>query len=110
MPTRLTITDSTSFPIQTFFNAVSDSDLVHVVDWLTSGIGYHINDTHCRFPGDLDPGEESFEGVRFSLFEDSVIISPEQLREYLATVCRKHIVSYPDDEADLVRFLARPIN
>jgi hypothetical protein len=107
MPTRLTLSNPALFPIQAFFNAVSDDSFVHVVDCLTSGIGFHIDETDCMFPSDLDPGEEPFDGVQFSIFEDNVVISLAQLREYLDTICRHHIASHPEDMAIITQLLAR---
>ena len=88
MPNRLTLDDESLFPIQAFFDAVGDDSFVRVVDSLTKGVGYSINDCDCSFPDDLEPDEESFEGVRFSLFEQSIVISTEQLGQYIRLVCK----------------------
>jgi hypothetical protein len=110
MPQRLEITNPDLFPIQAFFNSVSDASFMKVVDCLTSRIGYSINETNCTFPGDLDPGEESFEGVCLSLFEESVVISLVQLREYLEIVCRNYVTCHLADEGVLSKLLTRPFD
>lgn len=107
MPTRITLSDPKLFPIQAFFNAVSDSSFVQVVDHLTKGIGYSINVADCSFPGDLDPGEESFDGVCFSIYEDEVVISNDQLRHYLQVVCDDYTSKHPEDERVLKEYLGR---
>jgi hypothetical protein len=91
-----------------FFNCVSDDSFVHVVDLLTSGVGCRINDAACTFPDDLDPGEISFVGVKFSLFEDSVVLSVVELKEFLTVLCRDHIANFPGDKEILSQFLSRP--
>ena len=107
MPDRLLIEDESLFPIQTFFNAVSDDSFVGVVDALTSGVGYSINDCHCHFPGDLDPGDEPFDGVQFSLFEQSIVISREELKSYLKLVCDEFVKRFPTERERINGLLAR---
>ena len=107
MPARIVLRDPILFPIQAFFNAVSDSSFVKVVDHLTNGVGFAVNDTDCTFPTDLDPCEELFEGVRFSLFEDQVVISKDQLRHYLQIVCDAFIIEHPEDKDVISKFFDR---
>jgi hypothetical protein len=109
MPTRLTIADPNLFPVQAFFNAVSDSSFVRMTDLLTSEIGYTSDEAHCRFPSDLDPGEETFSGVSFQLFEDRVIINQEQLRTFLIEACSVYLETHSSDRAVLERYLERDI-
>ena len=107
MPTRININDSMYFPVQALLNAVSDSSFVDFVDCLTRGIGFSSNDADCTFPGDLDPDEIPFEGVRFSLFEDEVVVSLDQLREYLTIACNSYIATHPESECNLNNYLSR---
>lgn len=109
MPTRLTIDDSRLFPVQAFFNAVGDSSFVKMIDHLTRGIGYTSDEAHCRFPSDLDPGEESFAGVRFTLFEDQVLLNKEQLRTFLTEACAAYAATHPSDRLVLDQYLNRDI-
>lgn len=107
MPTRLTLTDPNLLPIQAFFNAVGDASFLRVIECLTKGVGFSINDVDCSFPGDLDPGDESFDGVRFSLFEQRIVISTDELWHYLEIVCKAYIAGSPKDETILGEYLRR---
>lgn len=97
MPNRLSLADGRLFPVQCFFNAVTDFSFVEVVGRLLQGIGYGTDSAHCAFPSDLDPGEETFDGVRFSIFEDSVILTIEELRYFIRKACESYLVSHPDE-------------
>jgi hypothetical protein len=93
------------FPVQAFFNSISDSSFVSIVSSLVKKIGYCTDNACCAFPGDLDPGEEVFEGVRFSLFEDVAIIDSKSFLNYLELVCNEHIKFCPDDEEEIRELL-----
>ncbi len=101
MPDRLSLDDGRLFPVQCLFNAIPDFDFLTTIRRMLCGIGVTINDAHCNFPADLDPGEESFEGIRFSLFEDSVLISSEELRSLICTACHSHLIRNPDDRDEV---------
>lgn len=107
MPDRLTIDDDILFPVQAFFNAVSDDSFIRVMDSLTNGVGYSIYECDCSFPGDLDPGEEIFQGVRFSLFEHSVVISNQELSSYIRKVYKGFVDRFPKEQENLARILNR---
>ena len=107
MPNRLNLEYAPLFPVQAFFNAISDDSLIRAVGCLTNGIGYCSNEVACNFTADLDPDEEPFDGVRFSLFEDSIIISLEQLRHFLELVCSGYVDNHPQDKQKINDLLAR---
>lgn len=109
MPWRLVLQNEPDelFPVQAFFNAVSDASFLRVVDSLTRGIGAGMEDAVCAFPGDLDPGEPRFDGVRFSLYEDYVVISHQRLHGYLEVVCRDFIAAHLGDREVIEVMLAR---
>jgi hypothetical protein len=107
MPDRLKLEDPSEFPVQAFFNAVSDNSFVDAVDCLTKGIGYSMNDAHCTFPTDLDADEKPFHGVRFSLFEQSATITREQLRCFVKLACDKYVEKHPQHKDRLAGFLVR---
>ena len=88
MPNRLSLSEDRLFPVQAFFNALPDAIFQDVMTGLLRGVGASINDARCAFSSDLDPGEEPFDGVRFSLFEDQVVISEAQMREYIREAFR----------------------
>lgn len=85
MPDRLQLEES-MFPVQAFFNAIPDDCFDKVLASLQGHVGYSINDCHCQFPSDLDPDEESFSGVRFSIYEDEVILDDEDFQGILEKV------------------------
>jgi hypothetical protein len=107
MPTRLTLSDPTLLPIQAFFNAVGDESFLRVIDCLTRGIGFSINDVDCSFPGDLDAGDHPFDGVRFSLFEQHVVIPTDELTQYLQLVCKAYVADHPHNEPVVKEYLRR---
>ncbi|WP_147443944.1 ribonuclease toxin immunity protein CdiI [Corallococcus sicarius] len=96
--------DDPLFPVQAFFNAVGDGDFVEVVDALVSGVGRCSNDVCCEFPGDLDPGEPVFDGVRCSLFEDSVVVGRDVFFEFMLEACRAYVRAHRA-ETDVLRGL-----
>ena len=95
MPDRLSLNEDRLFPVQCFFNAVSDFNFVEVIGRLLQGVGHGADYAHCTFPSDLDPGEEVFDGVRFSIFEDSVILTDEEFRYFIREACKSYLVSHP---------------
>ena len=107
MPERLRIDDDPLLPVQAFFNAIGDESFVRVIDALTSGVGYAINDCDCSFPSDLDPGEKVFQGVRFSLFEQSIVISPQDLARYIKIVSKGFVEQRPTEQENVARILNR---
>ena len=109
MPSRLTVADSRLFPVQTFFNAVGDASFVRMADCLTRGIGFVSDAAGCSFPSDLEPDEEPFDGVRFSLFEDQVVISVEQLRRFLAEAIDAYTKNNAPGATTLSEYLSREI-
>ncbi len=107
MPVRLTIDDKLLFPVQAFFNAVDDESFIRVMNSLANGVGYSINECDCSFPGDLDPGEELFQGARFSLFEQSAVISHQELASYIKKVSNGFVDRYPTEQDNVARILSR---
>jgi CDI immunity protein len=107
MPKRIVICDDwdPKFPIQAFFNAISDSDFVTVVSNLMKQVGHCDNDACCIFPSSLDPDEEVFEGVRFSLFNDRIVIDNSSFLSYLALACESYVGSHPNDNDSIQKIL-----
>jgi hypothetical protein len=83
------------FPVQAFFNAISDDSLLDIVGHLVKRQGAGINDCVCLFPSDLDPQEIPFEGVRVSLFDDQVVITLQRLAECLDHLSASYGRAYP---------------
>jgi hypothetical protein len=105
MPDRLKL-DSSQFPVQVFFNAVRDDSFVRVIERLSNGIGHCVNDIDCSFPEDLDPDEEPFEGIRFSIFEEEVLLDNQSLLDVVKVACDEHSRRYPSAKAQLEAALA----
>ncbi|MEC3605680.1 ribonuclease toxin immunity protein CdiI [Bacillus glycinifermentans] len=93
------------FPVKAFFNAISDSYFIEVIESMSQGIGYGINDADCTFPGDLDPGEEIFEGVEFSLLDEEVIVDYSTFFYYLKIACDSYISDFPQYKGKIESFL-----
>lgn len=107
MPSRLDIQRSDWFPVQTFFNAVSDEDFVRMVGDLLANIDWHIDVCHCEFPENLEPGEEPFDGVKFSIYEDEIILSREQFLTVLEQVCEAQRRRRPEETKSIDEVLTR---
>jgi len=100
MPDRITL-DGPLFPVQAFFNAVSDSSFVRVIRDLKRGVGASVEDCHCEFPDDIGPDELPFDGVRFVLYEDEVILTLQELAEILKAVCEVQEKRLPEQRVEL---------
>jgi hypothetical protein len=104
------------FPVQAFFNEISDMSFARVIDYLTRGIGYGMQDSGgCTFPSDLDDYElyverqgKPLEGIEFSLFEDTVVLDVPTFRRFLTMACDAYVKKYPEDRAKIEELLARP--
>lgn len=107
MPNRLLL-EGDLFPVQCFFNAVPDSNFVEVVGRLLQGIGQGLDYARCTFPDDLDPGEEVFDGVRFSIFEDVVVLKHEEFLNYVREACCSYLATYPNDDGEINKLLTSP--
>jgi hypothetical protein len=94
---RIQIDDVRLFPIQAFFNAISDHSFVETIANLLSGVGASFDEAHCEFPADLDPDEEPFEGVRFALYDDEVVVDLQTFRHYLELACIAYISENPSN-------------
>ncbi|MDF1660192.1 MAG: ribonuclease toxin immunity protein CdiI [Planctomycetota bacterium] len=104
MTFRLPLSES-RFPVQTFFNAIADSSFFDVIERLSKGVGSSINECHCTFPGDLDPADEPFEGVCFSIFDDEIIVTKQECVSVVQTVCADYLKKYPERRTELERIL-----
>lgn len=106
MPHRLSINNEKLFPVQAFFNAIGNDSFLEMVRCLARGVGFSCDEVDCSFASDLDPGETPFEGVRFSLFEESVIVSRSLCWSYLNAASAAYLSKYPEHQAELLKLLA----
>jgi hypothetical protein len=108
MPKRLELVSDSDrlFPVQAFFNSISSQNFVETIQRLLNGIDMSIDDTSCDFAGNLATDDEHFEGVRFSLYEDSVIIGEGTFNRFLTEACKAHLRQHPEDQAALEKALS----
>ena len=85
------------FPVQAFFNAMPARSFVRTLAAFCSGVGTGFNDAVCEFPDELDGGEDRFNGVRFEIFNESVIVSNAEFLEILSKICATYVEQYPDE-------------
>ncbi|WP_241503518.1 ribonuclease toxin immunity protein CdiI [Bacillus safensis] len=95
------------FPVVVFFNAITDDSFVNIVQHLSTGVGYGINDVDCTFPNDLEPGEEPFHGVLFALHDDKVIVDYQTFYYYLEQASNTYITEYPQDKKTISEVLRK---
>lgn len=96
------------FPVQAFFNAMPARSLVRTLTAFCRGVGAGFNDATCEFPDELDEGETRFEGVRFEIFNESVIISNSEFIDILLMIGARYVEQHPD-ERDAVRDLTEKL-
>ena len=87
--------------MQAFFNAVSDSSFPEVVEHLAKSIGWHVEICHCEFPGGVELGEPAFEGVRFGLMDEEVIVSRMEFVSVLRAAVASQEKRVPSQSARL---------
>lgn len=107
MPNRLKVDSDEYFPVQAFFNAVDDDSFLDMVGCLSNGVGFSVNDVDCSFPSDLDPDEQVFEGVRFSIASDDVVVSRKNCLSYLKSACAHYLSRHPIRKLEVTELLSR---
>lgn len=75
------------FPVQAHFNAISDRNFLSVLSHNVRRTGASIEYCTCCFPSDLNPGDAPFEGLRFSLFDDEVVITEAEFLQFARLAC-----------------------
>ena len=104
---RISLKDEKLFPVQAFFNVISDDSFVNTLKAFSNGVGANFNDTHCEFPGDIDFDDEPFDGVRFALFDDEVILTYQAFLNVLQTTCKSYIDDNPKDQKIVYELLQK---
>ncbi len=107
MKNRIEIKDPNFFPVQAFLNAIPDEQFSKTLENIAKGIGATFNDVDCSFPEDIDPNDEPFEGVSFSIFDEEVIISLEEFLIYLHQATDQYIAQHPSERDDIIRLVNR---
>lgn len=105
--------DEELFPVQAFLNAISTSSFVRTVEALADGVGSSFNDAGCQMPGDLDPGEPAFEGVRCWVLaevgkaEEEATVDRETFKRCMEQACAAYLKDHPADRPRIEAALAR---
>lgn len=99
--------DESLYPLIGFFNAISMSNFVETMKHLSEGISIVIEYNGCYFPTDLEPGEDIFEGVKFSeeFLQEEVVVSYDVVYKYMQEVCEMFIKEYPEKANELYEIL-----
>ncbi|MCR9233095.1 MAG: ribonuclease toxin immunity protein CdiI [bacterium] len=95
MPIRIQLQDQL-FPVQTFFNAIGDHEFWDIIHGLKNRVSYGLDVCFCEFPESLDFDEEPFEGVRFRIYEDEVIITEAEFEKLLQKLATIQVCRFPD--------------
>ncbi len=94
------------WPMEAFFNAIPSDEFVSVIRNLVHGIGHGFDDVVCTFPNDLDPDEETFEGVEFWVYcNATLVVDHPTLLTYIRLASERHVRSFPEDRFILNRIL-----
>lgn len=97
-------------PVQAFFNVIPGYSFTRVIRGLVDHINVHINSSHCEFSDSeyLEPDDEPFEGVRFVLLDEEVVLTWEDFLYALRVACEAQKSLSPNQAAELDEIL-RPI-
>jgi hypothetical protein len=94
---RIVLSDNL-FPVQAFFNAMSEDSFIQTLEAFSNGVGASFNDCHCEFPGDLGPDDDPIAGVQFALHDQEIVISNSEFLKYLTLTCKSYASERPDLE------------
>lgn len=103
MPNRLEIGPPRLIPVQALFNAIPDHVFIERIEALLAGRDVHIDDTHCEFPSE----EDRFDGVRFVLLNEEIVVSRADFRRYLQRACEAQAGRLPDQGPALDVLMSR---
>lgn len=78
---------------------------MRTVEQMSVGIGTGINAVDCSFPDDVEEDEEKFDGVRFSVHDEEVVLNYETFYYYLNLACKNYVDAFPDDRSELENYL-----
>lgn len=93
------------FPVKAFLNAIPDNYFLIVLANMNNGTGASFDEVHCEFPGDLEPDEEAFEGVMFSVLDEEIIIDHKTLYKFLQQASGVYLEDNSHDVDELNRLL-----
>jgi hypothetical protein len=88
-----------------FFNTMNDFFFVSNASSLANGIGLCFEWSSCEFPDDIDGNEEPFSGVRFSYFDDEIVVSEAVFCSHLKDVCQEFLKRHPQSREQLLEII-----
>ncbi len=106
---RLKLSDPALYPVVAFFNSIWDQDFLKAMTRLTNGIGQSMNDAYCLFYDPDEPDEEIFEGAKFSVGDDEVILSDADWKRYAREATLAFVKANPEFERDAQKLLVKMI-
>lgn len=89
--------------VKEFFNsAYSQGEFVSSINAITKGYSFVINEDYCLFQ-ELDSSDQDlhFEGVKFGIMDDQVVVANDVFWEFLRTACDRYIQLHPEDRDKL---------
>lgn len=86
------------YPIIAFFNAIPDTAYIRTIGDIAKGVGSSFNDVHCEFPEDLDSEEEIFDGIRFALINEEIVVNYKILFYFLRKASETYAEDNPQDK------------
>jgi hypothetical protein len=96
------------YELREFFNAVTDSYFVQMVEDFAKGYGVGIDCYYlCSFPDDLDFDEEPFDGVKVFAVDSEVVVDYETFYQYLKMACETYISRHPEDKNKINELLKK---
>jgi hypothetical protein len=101
------VLDNSLFPVQAFFNAMPGRAFIKTLEGFANGVGAGFNDAVCEFPNEIDLNDEEFEGVKFYIFAEELVISNSEFMRLLRDVCRMYTSQHLQDEQLVVDLMQR---
>ena len=89
--------------VKEFFNsAYLQREFVSAVNAISEGRSCVINEDYCLFPEpeSSDP-DLHFDGVKFGIMDDQVIVAHDAFRTFLRAACGRYIQLHPEDRDKL---------
>lgn len=101
------VLDNSLFPAQAFFNAMPRRAFIETLEGFGRGVGAGFNDAVCEFPGEVELEDEKFDGVKFYIFSEELVISISDFMRILEDVCRMYTGHHPQDEHLVAELMQR---
>ncbi|MBC7531597.1 MAG: hypothetical protein H7318_08465 [Oligoflexus sp.] len=91
-----------------FFNISHTISFLRTMQYIINGIGVVVDEyTECCYSNDREPEELPWEGIKFRLFEEEVILSTSESIELLKEACLRYITLHNSKLAEVNALLAQ---